>query len=30
MKYGRGVLRVSLVHWLHRKGLLKSKLYRNK
>ena len=27
MKYGRGVLRVSLVHWLHKKGILKSKLY---
>lgn len=27
MKYGRGVLRVSLVHWLHKKGLIKSKLY---
>lgn len=27
MKYGRGVLRVSLVHRLHKWGLLKSKLY---
>ena len=27
MKYGLGVLRVSLVHFLHKKGLVKSKLY---
>jgi glycosyltransferase involved in cell wall biosynthesis len=27
MKYGRGVLRVSLVHWLHKHGIVKSKLY---
>lgn len=27
MKYGLGVLRVSLVHFLHKKGILKSKLY---
>jgi len=27
MKYGRGVLRVSLVHRLHKWGILKSKLY---
>jgi len=27
MKYGLGVLRVSLRHWLHSKGLIKSKLY---
>ena len=27
MKYGLGVLRVSLVHFLHKKGLIKSKLY---
>ena len=27
MKYGRGVLRVSFVHWLHKLGLVKSKLY---
>jgi hypothetical protein len=27
MKYGRGVLRVSLTHRLHKWGLLKSKLY---
>lgn len=27
MKYGRGVLRVSLVHWLHKNGIVKSKLY---
>ncbi len=27
MKYGMGVLRVSLTHWLHKKGLIKSKLY---
>lgn len=28
MKYGRGVLRVSVVHRLHKWGLIKSKLYR--
>ena len=28
MKYGRGVLRVSLVHRLHKWGLIKSKLYQ--
>jgi len=28
MKYGRGVLRVSLIHLLHKAGLIKSKLYR--
>lgn len=28
MKYGRGVLRVSLAHRLHKWGLVKSKLYR--
>ena len=27
MKYGLGVLRVSVVHFLHNKGLVKSKLY---
>lgn len=27
MKYGRGVLRVSLIHRLHKWGLIKSKLY---
>jgi glycosyltransferase involved in cell wall biosynthesis len=27
MKYGLGVLRVSFVHFLHKKGILKSKLY---
>ena len=27
MKYGRGVLRVSFVHWLHKLGIVKSKLY---
>ncbi|MBL7718098.1 MAG: glycosyltransferase family 2 protein [Flavipsychrobacter sp.] len=27
MKYGRGVLRVSMVHWLHKLKLVKSKLY---
>ena len=27
MKYGRGVLRVSFVHWLHTLGIVKSKLY---
>ncbi len=27
MKYGFGVLRVSFVHFLHKKGLIKSKLY---
>jgi len=27
MKYGRGVLRVSLVHFLHKTGIMKSKLY---
>jgi hypothetical protein len=27
MKYGWGVLRVSFVHFLHKKGLIKSKLY---
>ncbi len=27
MKYGRGVLRVSFVHWLHKLGVVKSKLY---
>jgi glycosyltransferase involved in cell wall biosynthesis len=27
MKYGRGVLRVSLIHRMHRWGLVKSKLY---
>jgi glycosyltransferase involved in cell wall biosynthesis len=27
MKYGRGVLRVSIVHFLHKLGLVKSKLY---
>lgn len=30
MKYGMGVLRVSLVHRLHKWGLLKSPLYRRK
>lgn len=29
MKYGRGVLRVSLVHRLHKWGLMKSKLYHH-
>lgn len=28
MKYGHGVLRVSLIHLLHKAGLIKSKLYR--
>jgi hypothetical protein len=28
MKYGRGVLRVSMIHRLHRWGLIKSKLYQ--
>ena len=27
MKYGRGVLRVSLQHFLHKKGILKNKIY---
>lgn len=27
MKYGRGVLRVSMMHWLHKRKLVKSKLY---
>ena len=27
MKYGRGVVRVSFVHWLHKLGVMKSKLY---
>ena len=27
MKYGRGVLRVSFVHWLHKLCIVKSKLY---
>ena len=27
MKYGRGVLRVSFVHWPHKLGIVKSKLY---
>jgi glycosyltransferase involved in cell wall biosynthesis len=27
MKYGLGVLRVSIVHFLHKKGILRSKLY---
>jgi glycosyltransferase involved in cell wall biosynthesis len=27
MKYGRGVLRVSMVHFFHKLGLIKSKLY---
>lgn len=27
MKYGRGVLRVSLVHFLHKAGIIKNKLY---
>lgn len=27
MKYGRGVLRVSMVHFLHKAGIIKSKLY---
>jgi glycosyltransferase involved in cell wall biosynthesis len=30
MKYGRGVLRVSLTHRLHKWGLIKSKLYADK
>jgi glycosyltransferase involved in cell wall biosynthesis len=30
MKYGRGVLRVSLTHRLHKWGLIKSKLYTRK
>ncbi|HTN45585.1 MAG TPA: glycosyltransferase family 2 protein [Flavipsychrobacter sp.] len=30
MKYGRGVLRVSLVHMLHKAGIIKSKLYGSK
>lgn len=30
MKYGRGVLRVSMTHRLHKWGLVKSKLYGNK
>ncbi len=29
MKYGRGVLRVSLIHRLHKWGVIKSKLYSN-
>ena len=29
MKYGRGVLRVSITHRLHKWGLMKSKLYTN-
>lgn len=29
MKYGRGVLRVSLQHFLHKKGILKNKIYSN-
>jgi glycosyltransferase involved in cell wall biosynthesis len=28
MKYGRGVLRVSFVHWLHKLGVVKSRLYK--
>ncbi|NCX95501.1 MAG: glycosyltransferase family 2 protein [Chitinophagia bacterium] len=28
MKYGRGVLRVSLIHRLHKWGMIKSKLYK--
>jgi hypothetical protein len=28
MKYGRGVVRVSFVHWLHKLGVVKSKLYQ--
>lgn len=28
MKYGRGVLRVSFAHFLHKMGLIKSKLYQ--
>ena len=28
MKYGRGVVRVSFIHWLHKLGLVKSKLYK--
>ncbi|MBL7682253.1 MAG: glycosyltransferase family 2 protein [Flavipsychrobacter sp.] len=27
MKYGLGVLRVSMAHWLHKRGMVKSKLY---
>ncbi len=27
MKYGRGVLRVSMIHWLHKLKMVKSKLY---
>jgi glycosyltransferase involved in cell wall biosynthesis len=27
MKYGRGVLRVSMIHWLHKLRVVKSKLY---
>jgi hypothetical protein len=30
MKYGRGVLRVSLIHRFHKWGLLKSKLYNKR
>ncbi|MEZ5016825.1 MAG: glycosyltransferase family 2 protein [Flavipsychrobacter sp.] len=30
MKYGRGVLRVSLIHRLHKWGVIKSKLYSRK
>ena len=30
MKYGRGVLRVSLTHRFHKWGLIKSKLYGKK
>lgn len=30
MKYGRGVLRVSLIHRLHKWGVIKSKLYNKK
>jgi hypothetical protein len=30
MKYGRGVLRVSLLHRFHKWGLINSKLYKKK
>lgn len=29
VKYGMGVLKTSITHYFHRKGLIKSKLYRN-
>ncbi len=29
MKYGMGVLKTSMLHYLHRKGIIKSRLYRH-